>query len=196
MNEYRDLALEVIAAPVPVIDLMRFDQAGDKRGERITGRVNALAMKLAVYDADAAWECMSADAEPEQADDDDPEGDDPDDDDPGDRYEELPVQFKSAPVPVIDVTRRKKVEGTDGMKVTRLPGTEVMPLPNEHAPNLKGSGRAGKPKKVFRMREIVTGRVLVGGASECAKSFGVTPSQVYKWANGKAKSGKYEVERL
>lgn len=192
MNEYRDLALEAIATLGTVVDLIMLD----KRGDLITGRVKALAMKLAVYDADAAWECMSADAEPEQADDDDPEGDDPDDDDPGDRYEELPVQFKSAPVPVIDVVRRKKVEGTEGMKVTKLPGTEVKPLPYEHAPNLKGSGRAGKPKQMFRMRRIGEAGWFNGTAGECAKHFGITPSQVYKWAGGKTKSGNFEVARV
>ncbi len=196
MNEYRDLALEAIATLGTVIDLMMLDQAVDKRGELITGRVKALAMKLAVYDADAAWECMSADAEPEQADDDDPEGDDPDDDDPGDHYEELPVQFKSAPVPVIDVVRRKKVEGIEGMKVTKLPGTEVKPLPYEHAPNLKGSGRAGKPKQMFRMRRIGEAGWFNGTAGECAKHFDITPSQVYKWAGGKTKSGNFEVARV
>lgn len=196
MNEYRDLALEAIATLGTVIDLMMLDQAVDKRGELITSRVKALVMKLAVYDADAAWECMSADAEPEQADDDDPEGDDPDDDDPGDRYEELPVQFKSAPVPVIDVIGWKKVEGTEGMKVTKLPGTEVKPLPYEHAPNLKGSGRAGKPKQMFRMRRIGEAGWFNGTAGECAKHFGITPSQVYKWAGGKTKSGSFEVARV
>lgn len=194
MNEYRDLALEAIATLGTVIDLII--DLSDRRGELITGRVKALAMKLAVYDADAAWECMSADAEPEQADDDDPEGDDPDDDDPGDRYEELPVQFKSAPVPVIDVVHRKKVEGTEGMKVTKLPGTEVKPLPYEHAPNLKGSGRAGKPKQMFRMRRIGEAGWFNGTAGECAKHFGITPSQVYKWAGGKTKSGNFEVARV
>lgn len=204
MNEYRDLALEAITTLGVIVDLMDGEQF-----KRIGTRVNAMAMKLAIfdsdaaeenalaaYDADAAEECASADVDPEQADECEPGEEEPDMDEPGDHWADLPVSVKPAPVPVIDVTRRKKVEGTEGMKVTRLPGTEVKPLPNEHAPNLKGSGRAGKPKAMFKMRRIGDGAWFTGSASECAEHFGTTPSQVYKWAGGKAKSGNFEAARI
>lgn len=196
MNEYRDLALEAIATLGTVVDLMMLGQA-DKGGERISGRVKALAMKLAVYDADAAEECALAAAEPERADEDGPEQPDDDESDvaePVDHYDELPVRAK--PAPMVETIRRKKVDGTEGMKVTKLPGIEVKPLPNEHAPNLKGSGRAGKPKALFRMRRIGEADWFEGSASECAAHFGTTPSQVYKWAGGKAKSGNFEAARV
>ena len=204
MNEYRDLAFEAITTLGVIVDLLDGEQF-----ERIGRRVDSMAMKLAIFDSDAAEEnalaahdaniaeeCASADADPEQADKCEPDEEEPEMDEPGEHYTDLPVSIKPAPVPVIDVIRRKKVEGTEGMKVTRLPGTEVKPLPNEHAPNLKGSGRAGKPKAMFRMRRIGDGAWFTGSASECAEHFGVTPSQVYKWAGGKAKSGNFEAARI
>lgn len=204
MNEYRDLAFEAITTLGVIVDLLDGDLS-----KRIGARVNAMAMKLAIfdsdeaeenalaaYDADTAEECASADADPEQADECGPGEEEPEMDEPGEHCDDLPVSAMPAPVPVIDVTRRKKVEGTEGMKVTRLPGTEVKPLPNEHAPNLKGSGRAGKPKRLFRMCRIGDGAWFTGSASECAEHFGTTPSQVYKWAGGKAKSGNFEAARI
>lgn len=112
-------------------------------------------------------------------------------------------RFNPGPRDRKDARREQDADGRpDGdpavadTKVTRLPGATHAPLPNEHPIDMRGTGRRAKPSAAFRMRAIGQDGWFEGTAAECAGYFGVTPSQIYKWANGKATCRKYEVERV
>jgi hypothetical protein len=120
--------------------------------------------------------------EPAEAERDD--GEHPAEDEPEPQPEECTAAAEDEP---------KGMQGA--VNVTKLPPTPYKPLPNEHRPNLTGSGRAGKPQRRFRMRSKEGGEWKEGHASELSKAFGVTPSQIYQWAGGK-RSLQYDIESL
>ena len=223
MNEYRDLAFEAITTLGVLVDLLGGVLSG-RIGDRVRtmamklavydsdeadeddAATRALLMKGLLYELQNSGE-ESESAPPSEPEQDevafsdgcrDPEvtGGWPDDGILGKHYEDLPVFPAPAPLPKIDVIRRRESEATEDMTVTRLPGVKVKPLPNEHPIDLKGTGRSGRPPARFKMRERGSCEWFEGTAGECAKYFGVTASQVYKWAGGKAKSGNYEAARL
>lgn len=223
MNEYRDLAFEAITTLGVLVDLLGAELS-DRIGNRVSTMAMKLAVYDSdeADEDDAAtrallmkgllYELQNSGEEPESAPPSEPEQEwaafsdgcgDPEetigwqeDWKPEEHNGNLSAFPAPAPLPKIDVIKRRESEATEDMTVTRLPGVEVKPLPNEHPIDLKGTGRSGRPPARFKMRERGKGRWFEGTAGECAKHFGVTASQVYKWAGGKAKSGNYEAARL
>ena len=203
-DKYRDVAIAAIASLEILVATM-----GENKIEALEMRAQELKARIATTDngidpgkvfsavfmqnwpgsADSEFEpdCENEGFEPDRA------WDDEDDSEP---------DIDPAPAPVIEVKRRDDpdddavLDSVDEGKVTKLPGIKTAPLPNEHPMDLKGSGRCGMPPKRFRMREIGGDDWQEGTASELAKVFNTSPSQIYQWSSGKTESRCYEIERI
>ena len=203
INVYRDLAIKAVTAFDVITVMMQKDNQ-----ESICDFAEALKDELDLAD-------IYSGELPDfpESDDGEFENDIQDEESEDDIQDEDPIETYPVPAPVIPVFKRAEaktdekpeekqsvddaiLDSVDEGKVVRIPGVKAAPLPNDHPVDLKGSGRSGIPPVIFRMREVGKEGWKEGTASELAKTFNVTPSQIYKWGNGKTESRYFDVEKV
>ena len=211
INVYRDLAIKAVTAFDVITAMMQKDNQKEicDFSEALKDELDLADIysgELPDFPESDAGEERRADA----SEDDDHEIRIQDEEFENDIQDEDPIETYPMPAPVFKRAEAKTdekpeekqsvddaiLDSVDEGKVVRIPGVKAAPLPNDHPVDLKGSGRSGIPPVIFRMREVGKEGWKEGTASELAKTFNVTPSQIYKWGNGKTESRYFDVEKV